>query len=104
MNAPMGALEVHTSFNPLQWVFFFTKPVVEVNGQKHNVPWGTQLAPMPAGTYHVKVYVPYLFGPACVAQQQLTVHPGYVTSVGYETAFFVFSSGTLRDRGTRPMG
>jgi hypothetical protein len=104
MNAPMGGLEVETSFNPFQWVFFFCKPAIEVNGHRFDVPWGRQLAPMPAGTHQVKVYVPYLFGPACVAQTHVTVHPGYVTSLAYETAFFVFSSGTLRERGTRPLG
>lgn len=104
MNAPMGGLEVETSFNPLQWVFYFCKPVIEVNGQRYDVPWGLQQAPMPAGTHRLKVYVPYLFGPSCVVQREVVVHPGYVTSLKYETPFFVFSSGTLIDRGTRPMG
>ncbi|MBZ0120050.1 MAG: hypothetical protein K8H88_23880 [Sandaracinaceae bacterium] len=102
MHAPTSGLEVRTSFNPLQWVFYMCKPAVEINGHRFDVPWGTQVAPMPPGQYHVKIYVPYLFGPACVAETQVQIHPGHVTGLAYETAFFIFMAGSIRQLGVRP--
>jgi hypothetical protein len=104
MHAPAASgLEVNTTFFPLSWVFALLKPVVEVNGHPYTVPWGIQFAPLPPGRYHVRVFVPYLFGPACMAQSDVEIHPGHVTRMLYETGFSIFG-GSLRCLDVRPMG
>lgn len=99
-----SGLEIKTSFTPLQWVFYFVQPKVAVNGHEYPLTWGTRVAQFPPGQYHVKIWVPYLFGPACVAETQVAVYDGQVTSVSYETAMFVFSAGSLMVHGARPFG
>lgn len=98
-----SGLQVHTSFIFLQWMFLFVQPRVVVNGQEHKVPWGTQFAPLPPGDYHVKIYVPWMLGPACKSETQIRVEPGHITHLAYKTAFFVFQSGSLTNKGTQPM-
>ena len=104
LGAMSSGLEIHTSFNPLQWVFFFVQPKVAVNGHEYPLTWGTRVAPFPPGQYHVRIWTPYLFGPACVAEAQVPVYEGQVTGLSYTTSFFVFSPGNLSIRGTKPFG
>ena len=99
-----SGIQLTTSFDLLQWVFYFTKPKAEINGVEFPLKWGLQVAAFPPGNYRMKVWVPYLFGPACVGQIDLAVYAGHVTVVTYGTPMFVFSSGKMRVHGTKPWG
>jgi hypothetical protein len=98
----MSGIEIHTSHNPFQWLFLFFAPKCSVNGQEYPLVWGTRTAPFPPGHYHLKVWVPYLFGPTCMGETTVTVQEGHVTSVRYETPFMVFMQATCMVTGMRP--
>ena len=104
MNQQGSAIEIRTSHNPLQWVFYFIQPQASVNGVTYPLRWGTQLAAFPPGQYHVKIWVPYLWGPVCIGETYIEVYPGHISGLQYETAFFTFQQSQVRLLGTRPYG
>jgi hypothetical protein len=99
-----SALEITTGFNPLAFMLYLIQPKIEVNGQARSVPWGKQLGYFPPGRYHIRVWFPWMFGPANVARIEVDLPPGAIVSLTYETAFFVFQEGTIRQVGVRPIG
>jgi hypothetical protein len=48
------------------------------------------------------VYYKWVTGEANVASIVVDVHEGWVTSLAYETAAFVFSPGSIREIARRP--
>jgi hypothetical protein len=101
-DASLGRLEVYTYFFFLQWLLFFTSIGVEVNGQRQKRPWGLTTFDLPPGSYHLKIYFNYLFGPAGIAEHQVNVYAGYATRLNYSPPFFVFMSGSIREVPPRP--
>lgn len=99
-----SGIEIHTSFNPLQWLLYFFQPKVAVNGQEFPLTWGTRFAPFPPGQYHVKIWIPYIFGPTCIGEMQVPVYEGQISGISYSTPWFVFQGATLHFRGTKPFG
>lgn len=105
LGAMSSGIEIHTSFNPLQWGFFFRSPRVSVNGQEFPLTWGKRVASFPPGQYAVQIWVPGLFGRAAAAQAQVQVYEGQITGLTYEIGFFwLLQGGTLQVRGTKPFG
>jgi hypothetical protein len=100
----MSGLEIRTSFMPLQWLLYFFAPKVAVNGVEYPLAWGTRLAPFPPGHYHVRVWVPYMFGPFGTAEAQVPIYEGQATTISYTAPMFMFSGGTLTVLGSRPYG
>jgi hypothetical protein len=102
---PPGQLIVSLDFLFLQWILFFCKPVVEVNGQTMATGWGRKVLALPAGIYQVRCYYSYLFGKSGMATlQQVQVAPGYAMNLAYYAPiFFVIFSGTMRQLGWSPM-
>lgn len=99
-----SGLEVNTTFFPLQWILYFVKPTVEINGQVHVVPWGRQFAPLAPGQYHVRIYYSYMFGPASMAETPVQIYENHVTGLEYSAALWTFMPGTIRQLGTKPFG
>lgn len=100
-----AGLEIHTSFNPLQWGFYLRSPRVSVNGQELPLTWGKRFASFPPGQYAVKVWVPSLFGQVAVAQAQVPIYEGQTTGVAYEVPFlWLLQGASLQLRGVKPFG
>ena len=101
---PPGQLIVQLDFFFLQWILFFCKPVVEVNGQTMAMGWGRKVLELPAGNYQVRCYYSYLFRKSGMATLQVQVAPGCATNLAYfAPVFFVIFSGTMRQLGWSPM-
>lgn len=98
----LGRLEIHTSFFFLAWILFFVSTGIEINGQKHGRPWGNSYFDLPAGTYHLKIYFNYLFGPAGVSTRQVTIYEGHTTKLRYSAPWIVFLSGTVYESPPQP--
>jgi hypothetical protein len=101
---PTSGLQLTTGFIPLQWILYFKRPVLEINGQARELSWGTETIPLPPGQYQMSVYVRGLFMRQFNTQANLTIYPNYVTGMSFYTAFFIFMSGTLRELGYKPWG
>jgi hypothetical protein len=90
----MGRLVVHTSYNPMAFLFALTGPKVTLNGQPTNVRWGAASFDLPAGNHHLRVATRYLgdFGPADLP---VAVHPGQQTTVYYRPPATIGMKGSL---------
>src|SRR5690606_11037978 len=100
----VGRLELHTSFFPLMWFLFFCSPRITINGHEQLRPWGRTFFDLPAGTHHLKVHFPNLFGPGGKAERAVQVWPGHTTKLSYSAPFlFAALAGTLSEAGTEPI-
>jgi hypothetical protein len=100
-----SGLHVTPNFFFLQWMLWLVKPVVTIGPHKQEIAWGRPtLIPLPPGQYQVKLHFPWIFGEGNPAIGVVVVHPGYATELKYDTSFFVFSKGTLVQRGFRVWG
>ncbi|MDR3236745.1 MAG: hypothetical protein LBT48_08515 [Prevotellaceae bacterium] len=90
-------LEVKTSFNPLNYLFLFCSPVVEINGEKHRSSWGTQTFNLPEGEYNITIYIPYLSWKRC-GENSITVNvvAGKTTKISFRAPHTVFSKGSIK--------
>jgi hypothetical protein len=92
-----SAIALTTKFFPLQFIFFFIKPKVSIDG--HELPpasWGRQVIPVPPGQHQVDVYTPYFLpprvGPAAVV---VDVPPGQSVELEYRAPVWAFSAGSM---------
>jgi hypothetical protein len=91
-------IEVIGRHNPMQWLLYFTKLTVEVDGQAQPGPWRQQrFVAVPPGQHRVNVFFRYLTAArACEAVLDVQVSPGQVTRLQYRAPIFVTSKGKLR--------
>ncbi len=100
----VGRLELYSKFFPLMWFLYFTKLRVTVDGDEQARDWGRISFDLPAGTHHVKVHFPNLFGPGGKAECMFQIWPGHTTKLTYSAPFlFAALSGTLIEAGTQPI-
>jgi hypothetical protein len=104
--APMtSGLHVTPNYFFLQWMLLLVRPVVTIGPFKQEIPWGRpSLIPLPPGHYQVKLHFPWIFNEGNPATVLVPVHPGYATEIKYDTSFFVFTKGTIVQRGFRVWG
>ncbi|MEZ4264455.1 MAG: hypothetical protein R3B36_35630 [Polyangiaceae bacterium] len=88
-------LDITLEFSPLQFILSAVTPVVVLNGQRHQVPWGRHVWPMPPGEHHLDISFPYMLqsrsGPAML---RVAVYAGHLTLVKYTAPTFMWSNGT----------
>ena len=101
---PTSGLQLTTSFIFLQWFLYFKQPRLEINGQDQPISWGTSFVPVPPGNYNMRIFVPGLFMPHFDTHAPLMVYPNHISGYTWETAFFIFMSGSLRELGYKPYG
>jgi hypothetical protein len=92
-----AAIALTTKFLWLQFIFFFIKPKVFVDG--HELPrqdWGRQVIPVTPGQHQVEAHVPYFLpsrvGPAAAA---VDVPPGQTVELEYRAPVWAFSPGSM---------
>ena len=99
-----GQLEVTTSFFPLAFILFLVTPTINIDGYPQKRAWGRHVFDLAPGEHHLHVSFPYMFndktGPA---QARVPIYAGHITTVTYDAPFFMFSDGTMRVVGNRPM-
>ncbi|MFL6124640.1 hypothetical protein [Actinophytocola sp.] len=89
-----GRLVVHTSHNPMAFLFGLTGPRVTLNGRPTNVSWGEAPFDLPPGNYQVRVVTRYLgeFGPA---ELPVAIYPGQLTTVYYRPPSTIGMKGSI---------
>lgn len=98
---PPSAIDVHTSFFPLAFLFLLFKPRVAINGTVYDqFGWGDTRIPVPAGRYQVEVWVPYLFFPTMGRNGAVVDVPaGAIVQVRWRAPWFVFLQGKVSVTG-----
>jgi hypothetical protein len=95
--APGEGIEIIGRHNPLQWLLYFTKLTVEVDGQPQPGPWRKQrfIAVSP-GEHRVNVFFKYLAkARCCEAETVVQVAPGQTTRLQYRAPQLMTSPGKL---------
>jgi hypothetical protein len=96
--APGEGIEIIGRHNPLQWLLYFTKLTVEVDGQPEQGPWRRRrVIAVPPGEHRVSVYFKYLGKPRCCAAETVVqVAPEQVTRLEYRAPQLMTSPGKLK--------
>lgn len=100
---PMGQLEVELGFFPLMWILFLITPSVSINGYAEQRKWGRHLWNLPAGTYEVRAWYPYIFRrETSPGRLVVNVMPGHVTRLKYRPSWLTFLDGSMTFLGCVP--
>lgn len=85
-----------TKYLPLNWMFSFFKPVIEVDGQPVHGVWGANGIALPPGEHRLHIHVPYLL-PSRVGEVDaaVSVAPQCATELEYAAPAWIFSKGSL---------
>ncbi len=90
-------LEIKTSFFPLAWFLYFVTPVIEINGKKHKMKWGTHSFDLPVGDYVVKIYFPYMGKSECGANEvKIKLAEHQKTKITYNMPPWMFAKGKIK--------
>jgi hypothetical protein len=88
------------SLNVLWWwqpLYYFSKPLIEINGMPQPARWGRQDISLPPGSYQVRIFFPYMGMKQCgLAELAITLPDGQWVSVAYTPPFTIFQPGKLR--------
>lgn len=90
-----GWINIDAKFFPLTWLLLFFKPKVFINGQQYQAQWNQNQFPVPAGSHHVHVEVPFIPPKMGPADAQVPVGPGQQVSLEYRAPAWLFSPGAL---------
>ncbi|HEY7947435.1 MAG TPA: hypothetical protein VID75_07155 [Acidimicrobiales bacterium] len=98
MTAPPGqaTLLVNATHNPLAWLLYFTKLIVEVDGDAQPGPWGERSVFVTPGPHDVRIYFKYLMkartGEAAVSVAASEASP---VSVRYKAPRLMTNAGRI---------
>jgi uncharacterized protein DUF2510 len=96
----MGQIQLRCKVFPLAFLLYLFKPRVSIdNGPELTVRWGVNPLPVPPGRHHLRVWFPYLFGPANVGLMAVDVPEGQSVAVVYKTRWMVFLPGIMEVEG-----
>ena len=89
-------LNFKLAFFPLAWFLYFVKPIVEINGEKHEMSWGHCSFDLNSGTYDVKIYFPYLGNEECgLGQISFSLKDGETKTISYYMWPWAFAKGEV---------
>jgi hypothetical protein len=92
-----GTIKIQSSFLFLQWIFFFFKPSISVDGSeatKHG--WGESTHSVAPGQHTVQIEVPYLFTTVAKATETVNVGADETVTLTYRPPLLVFMKGKLK--------
>jgi hypothetical protein len=98
----MGRLALSLTTRPGQFLADGCAVVVAIDGQSCYRPWGNHLFELAPGNHHVHVHFEYISKNTNAAELVVPIWAGYDTFVRYQTATFIFSSGSLSVLGQQP--
>jgi hypothetical protein len=91
-----GTIRIRTSFMFLQFLFFFFKPTISIDGsepQKHS--WGESEHSVSAGQHTVDIEIPYFFTKVGKANVPVEVAANQTVNIGYKPPFLVTMKGRV---------
>ncbi len=96
-SAPGGAIQVTTGYMALAFLLTMVKTRVAIDGYQYELPWGTNVFPVPPGTHRVRVGFKYIFMSYAGANEvDVTVRPGETVAIEYRAPWLVFLKGKMR--------
>jgi hypothetical protein len=91
-----GTLRITTGFMFLQFLLYFFKPTVGIDGGPLvRYPWGTADVTLPAGPHTVYIEIPYIFTKIGKATATVNVVAGQTVTLAYRAPLIVFNAGKV---------
>ena len=90
-------IEVTAKFVFLQWLLYFFKPTILIDGTPNRVSWGTHVFEVQPGRHHVEIFFRYFFTNAGKASIDVDVPSGEIRRVSYRAPWLVFLPGKIRE-------
>jgi hypothetical protein len=92
-----GTIKIRTSFLFLQFVLFFFKPTISIDGgDPEKSKWGETTHVVAPGQHTVHVEVPYVFTKVGKATATVEVAAGETVGLAYRTPLIIFMAGRLK--------
>jgi len=93
----MGTIKVTTSFHIIQFIFFFFRPLISIDGgEAQKTKWGETTYDVAPGEHTVFIEIPYFFFKVGKASSTVAVAAGETVSVSYKPPWIVFMEGDLQ--------
>lgn len=92
-----GTIRIRTSFLFLQFLFFFFKPTISIDGsepQKHS--WGTSEHTVSVGQHTVDIEIPYFFTKVGKSTVPVDVAANQTVNISYKPPFLVTMQGRVK--------
>jgi hypothetical protein len=103
-SVPAGVVSLRTRFWSMAFLLLFCRTRVELDGQRHVLPWGELRVPVVAGRHQLRVSFRYLWMDCGAATKDFDVRDGHIVELTYRAPWLVFLPGKLRlSRDDRPL-
>jgi Protein of unknown function (DUF2510) len=103
-SVPAGVVSLRTRFWSMAFLLLFCRTRVELDGQRHVLPWGELRVPVVAGWHQLRVSFRYLWMDCGAAAKDFDVRGGHIVELTYRAPWLVFLPGKLRlSREDRPL-
>ena len=92
-----GTIKIRSSFLFLQFLLFFFKPTISIDGgaaEKH--AWGESTHSVAPGEHTVHIEIPYIFTKVGQATETVTVAADETVALTYRPPLIVFMAGKLK--------
>jgi hypothetical protein len=91
-----GTIKIRASFLFLQWLLYFFKPTVSIDGgEPQKIAWGESTFQVKPGEHRVYVEIPYIFMKIAKADQTVSVGASETVTLRYRPPLIVFMRGKL---------
>lgn len=103
-SVPPGVVSLRTRFWSMAFLLLFCHSRVELDGQRHVLPWGKLRIPVEAGWHQLRVSFRYLWMDCGAATKDFDVRGGHIVELTYRAPWLVLLPGKLRlSREDRPL-
>ncbi|HWE34119.1 MAG TPA: hypothetical protein VG410_11575 [Solirubrobacteraceae bacterium] len=91
-----GTIRIHTSFFFLQFLFFFFKPTISIDGaEPQKYSWGESEHQVSPGPHTVNIEIPYFFTKVGKANVPVDVAADQTVTISYKPPFLVTMQGRV---------
>jgi len=92
-----GTIRIRTSFLFLQFLFFFFKPTISIDGSEpQKYAWGESEHQVSAGQHTVNVEIPYFFFKVGKTNVPVDVAANQTVNIGYKPPFVLTMNGRVK--------
>jgi len=90
---PAGVISLQTRFWAMAFLLLFSRTRVELDGERHVLPWGQVRVPVVAGWHQLRVSFRYLWMDCGTATKDFDVRRGHIVELTYRAPWLVLLSG-----------
>lgn len=102
-SGPTGVISLQTRCWAMGFLWLLSRTRVELDGDRHEFPWGQLRVPVVAGTHRLRVSCKYFGMDVGAATKAFDVSAGRMVVLRYRAPVLIFLPGKLRLVGEQPV-